>query len=109
MNVYMGFDKFVGKEILRPAMYNSDVELINRLPSPVRAYYEKNPKRRYELCRMHCSGNKYFIESNVLFTEGDICTPQAFFTSFEVEDDRTCTVREYGEIVWDFKIWPTLY
>ena len=91
-------------------MYNAEEGLAASLPAAVRAYYEGlKADRRYELCRRHNAGDVIAIEENALFTQGDICTPQAHMTVFEMAGENVKAVRPYGEIVWDFKLWPTLY
>lgn len=110
MLVYTGFNAFVGKSILTPAMYNGDAAIAAKLPASVVDCYEKmQPKSRYELCVLHQLGDVIAVEDTALFTQGDICTPQAHMTVFEMDGDTVKTVRSYGEIVWDFKLWPTLY
>ena len=111
MNVYTGFDAFVGKEIVRPAMYNAKAALWDEMPASVRADYEaKQVDRRCEPCRVFRAGNCVYVEENVLFTLGEICTPQAHLSVFTLdEQDGVSDKKEYGEIVWEFKLWPTLY
>ncbi|MDD3337056.1 MAG: hypothetical protein PHI98_16360 [Eubacteriales bacterium] len=111
MNVYTGFDRFVGKEIVRPAMYNADQKLWNLMPESVKANYESAKKERLtEPCRIFKAGNQLCVEENVLFTEGEICTPQAHLSIFTLDAaGAVAEKRDYGEIVWEFKLWPTLY
>ena len=50
------------------------------------------------------------IEENILMIQGDICTPQARLSVYLLDENGQVTAREtYGEVVWDFKLWPTLY
>ncbi len=109
--VYTGFDKFVGKEIIRPALYDAEPLLSQVLPAPVAAAYEAmKPERLTEPCRVHLLPGRVCVEENVLFTEGEICTPQAHLSVFVLAPDGSVAERlDYGEIVWDFKLWPTLY
>ena len=111
MNVYTGFDAFVGKEIVRPAMYNAKAALWDEMPASVRADYEaKQADRRCEPCRVFRAGNCVYVEENVLFTLGEICTPQAHLSVFTMDEQGGVSdKKDYGEIVWEFKLWPTLY
>ena len=111
MNVYTGFDAFVGKEIVRPAMYNAKAALWDEMPASVRADYEaKQADRRCEPCRVFRAGNCVYVEENVLFTLGEICTPQAHLSVFTLDEQGSVSEKkDYGEIVWEFKLWPTLY
>ncbi|MBQ8654945.1 MAG: hypothetical protein IJ507_08385 [Clostridia bacterium] len=110
MNVYTAFNYLVGKEIIRPAMYNADADLYAALPESVKAHYEQQaPRSRYELCRVNQVENCLVVEENALFTLGEICTPQAHVTVFEMDGDQVVKAAQYGEVVWDFKLWPTLY
>lgn len=111
MNVYTGFDAFVGKEIIRPALYNADAALWDAMPSSVRNDYEaRKEDRRCEPCRVFCAENLVYVEENVLFTLGEICTPQAHLSVFTLDaQGRVSDKKDYGEIVWEFKLWPTLY
>ena len=111
MNVYTAFDAFVGKEIVRPAMYNADETLYKTLPASIRKSYEDMlADRRCEICRVSRINHCVYVEENVLFTLGEICTPQAHLSVFTLGDnDELCEKKEYGEIVWEFKLWPTLY
>ena len=46
----------------------------------------------------------------VLFTLGEICTPQAHLSVFTLDEQGSVSEKkDYGEIVWEFKLWPTLY
>ena len=97
MIVYTDFDAFVGKPIIRPAIYNARSELREQLPQAVQALYDDDTQRRY-------------VEENALFTKGEICTPQAHLSVFVLGQDGSVKQRcDYGGIVWDFKLWPTLY
>lgn len=111
MNVYTGFDAFVGKEIVRPAMYNANAALWKELPASVKQNYEdKKADRRCEPCRVLRAENQVYVEENVLFTLGEICTPQAHLSVFTLDEQGNVSgKKDYGEIVWEFKLWPTLY
>ncbi len=110
MIVYTDFDAFVGKPIIRPAIYNARSELREQLPQAVQALYDDDTQRRYELCRVHTLGERLYVEENALFTKGEICTPQAHLSVFVLGQDGSVKQRcDYGGIVWDFKLWPTLY
>ena len=53
---------------------------------------------------------KSMFEENILMIQGDICTPQARLSVYLLDENGQVTAREtYGEVVWDFKLWPTLY
>lgn len=110
MNAYTGFDAFVGRDVIRPAMYNARKELWDAMPAAVREAYAQDTQGRYEPCRVLSAGNRFFVEENALFTEGELCTPQAHLSAFVLNPDGSVARRyEYGAIVWDFKLWPTLY
>lgn len=111
MNVYTGFDAFVGKEIVRPAMYNANAALWKELPASIQKDYEdKKADRRCEPCRVLHAENQVYVEENVLFTLGEICTPQAHLSVFTLDEQGNVSgKKDYGEIVWEFKLWPTLY
>lgn len=110
MIVYTDFDAFVGKPIIRPAIYNARSELREQLPQAVQSLYDDDTQRRYELCRVHTLGERLYVEENALFTKGEICTPQAHLSVFVLGQDGSVKQRcDYGGIVWDFKLWPTLY
>lgn len=110
MNVYTGFDAFVGRDVIRPAMYNARNELWNVMPAAVREAYEQDDQGRYEPCHVFSAGNRFFVEENALFTKGEICTPQAHLSAFVLGEDGSVERRyNYGAIVWEFKLWPTLY
>ena len=101
----------MGKEIIRPALYDAEPLLLQALPASVAAAYEAmKPERLAEPCRVHLAADRVYVEENVLFTQGEICTPQAHLSVFALAPDGSVAERlDYGEIVWDFKLWPTLY
>lgn len=109
--VYTGMEYLVGKEILRPALYNGAPELWKAMSDSVVARYERiKPETLTEPCRVHTLKGCVCVEENVLMTRAAICTPQAHLSVFDLgEDGEVKECREYGEVVWDFKLWPVLY
>lgn len=110
MTVYTGFDAFVGRDIIFPALYNPKEEVWEGLSAAVKDAYQENRERRYEICHAYTAGEYVFVEDTALFTKGEICTPQAHLSVFVLNEDGSLKNQsEYGAIVWDFKLWPTLY
>lgn len=111
MTVYTGMDKFVGKEIIRPAFMNAVPALAEAMPAAVKACYEEEKTVTLtEPCCVHAGNGWVAVEENVLKTKGAVCTPQAQLSVFVLNEDQTVLCRRvYGEIVWDFKLWPTLF
>ena len=109
--VYTGMEYLVGKQILRPALYNGDAALWEALPASVAACYEKEKEATLtEPCRVHTMEGCVCVEETVLKTRSVICTPQARLSVFALGQDGAVEERRnYGEVVWDFKLWPVLY
>lgn len=101
--VYAAMEYAVGKQILRPAFLQPDPELKARLPELAAQGAEGEVT---EPCAALCTPEAVCVEENVLMIQGDICTPQA---RLRVIPAGANVAEVYGEIVWDFKLWPTLY
>ena len=107
--IYAAMEYAVGKQILRPAFWPANEAAKAALPESVTAIWPEEGTVA-EAGAVLVAKGAACIEENILMIQGDICTPQARLSVYLLDENGQVTAREtYGEVVWDFKLWPTLY